>query len=228
MLFTKLFAQELSTLVIKSLGGRVMAEIRLQSGIGDQAGRIRGVVDSRLAAQDGESLFEQGLGLGVLADALVRSGEVDAQRTVFFAEIVGRRLRFVNRASFLDRAIARSYSPTRTRYLRACSGSRQRADLLRLARGNGSDCVFGQGLAFRQLGRVAAQQRQIVGAFRVVGRVDSKIRLTQLEGLPQVGLTVFLISGGVFEESQAVHAAGGLFGAGSGGQGQTGDPNRLF
>ena len=94
--------------------------------------------------------------------------------------------------------------------------------------GTDRDGLLRQGPGFRQLGGVAAEEREIVGAFRIVGRLDSKIRLTQLEGLPQVGLAVLLIPGGVFEESQAVHAAGGLFGAGSGGQGQTGDANRLF
>ena len=66
-----------------------MTEVGLQIGIRNQAGRIGRVIDSGLSAQDVEPLFEESFGLCIFADALISACEVDAQRSVLFAKILG-------------------------------------------------------------------------------------------------------------------------------------------
>ena len=180
MLIAKLLAQDLSTLVIEFLSGRVMAEIRLQVGIGDQACRIRGVVDSRLPAQDGESLFNR-----VSAWVYLPTCWVSARRLMRSVPDPSPRSAgavcdsWIARASS-NREIARSYSPTRATIfpsvLRLSGTCRSLAPSTweRIA-----TACSARVRASGRLGGVAAEEREIVGAFRIIGRLDFKIRLTE-------------------------------------------------
>ena len=102
MLLAQLFQQQLAALVVEFLGRRIMTQVGLQKGIRHQAGRIGRVIDSRLPAQDVETFGEEGFRLRIFPDALIGAGEIDAQRAVLFAEILGFRLPLVNGERFLE------------------------------------------------------------------------------------------------------------------------------
>jgi len=60
---------------------------------------------------------------------------------------------------------------------------------------------------FRQFAGVAAEEREIVGALRVIGRLRPQLAFAKFERPPQEALALVQISGSVFEKSQPVHAA---------------------
>jgi len=85
-----------------------MTEVGLQKGVRDQAGRIGGMVDTRLLAQGVEALFKKLFRLRVLPGALIGACQVDTKSAVLFAEISGLGLRLMNGAGFLEAEIATS------------------------------------------------------------------------------------------------------------------------
>ena len=68
-------------------------------------------------------------------------------------------------------------------------------------------CILGEGAAFREFAGITAEEREIVGAFCIAGRVGAEFRPANFESLPEEALAVLQIAGGVLEESEAIETA---------------------
>src|SRR5207253_48554 len=90
------------------------------------------------------------------------------------------------------------------------------------------DGLPGKLARFRQPPRVAAEEREVVGALRIIGGIDPYFGFADFEPLPQEALAVLLVSGSVFQKSQPVQAVPRLFRIGCGRDRQFGDSNRLL
>ena len=143
------------------------------------------MIDSRFNPQNTEAFFEHRLGFRVLPCPLVRAGKIHTERAKLLTGF-GRSLRFMNRQGLFesrDRLVVVAEERQQTAQGVQALGNAQimRAQNLP-ADGHRR---FPELAAFGELLGIAAEQREIVGAFGIVESVFADLGFANLEGLPE-------------------------------------------